>query len=62
MQYPAPSALALAMLFSVGSASACAFHPMSMASPQPAQPVASATLKQMVLTYRTELADDHRIA
>ena len=52
------------MLISVGSASACEFHQMSMASvaPKPAQSVASAKLKQMVLTYLKELADEHRIA
>ena len=60
----APAAVALAMLFGIGSASACEFHQMSMASvaPQPAQSVASARLKQMVLTYLKELADEHRIA
>ena len=64
-----PSAIALAMLFGVGSASACEFHQMSMASAapqparsvQPAQSVASVKLKQMVLTYLQELADEHRI-
>ena len=52
------------MLFGVAGASACSFHQMSMASvaPQPAQPVASATVRQMVLTYLRELADEHRIA
>ena len=64
MKYLAPSAFALAMLFGVAGASACSFHQMSMASvaPQPAQPVASATVRQMVLTYLRELADEHRIA
>ncbi len=64
MKILAPSAIALAMLFGVGSASACEFHQMTMASvaPQPAQPVASAKLRQMVLTYLGELADEHRIA
>ncbi len=64
MKILVPSAFALAMLFSVGSASACAFHQMTMASvaPQTAQPVAAEKLKQMVLTYLMELADEHRIA
>ena len=64
MKFLAPSALALAMLFSVGAASACEFHQMTMASvaPQPAQPVASDSLNRMVLNYLRELADEHRIA
>ena len=64
MKILTPAAIALAMLISVGSASACEFHQMSMASvaPKPAQSVASAKLKQMVLTYLKELADEHRIA
>jgi len=64
MKILAASAIALAMLFSVGGASACEFHQMSMASvaPKPAQSVASAKLKQMVLTYLREIADEHRIA
>ena len=64
MRILAPSAIALAMLLGVGSASACDFHQMTMASvaPEPAQPVASAKLKQMVMTYLRELADEHRIA
>jgi hypothetical protein len=36
---------------------------MASAAPtQPAQPVASAKLRQMVLTYLMEIADEHRIA
>jgi hypothetical protein len=64
MKILAPSAIALAMLLGVGSASACEFHQMSMASvaPTPVQSVASAKLKQMVLTYLREIADEHRIA
>ncbi len=63
MKIVAPAAIALAMLIGVGSASACEFHQMSMASaaPQPVQSVSAAKLKQMVLTYLQELADEHRI-
>ncbi len=64
MKIVAPAATALAMLIGVGSASACEFHQMSMASvaPKATQSVATAKVKQMVLTYLKELADEHRIA
>jgi hypothetical protein len=62
MKILVPSAIALAMLLGVGSASACDFHQMTMASVAPAQPAASAKLKQMVMTYLREIADEHRIA
>ncbi len=64
MKIVAPAAIALVMLLGVGSVSACEFHQMSMASmaPKPAQSAASAKVKQMVLTYLKELADEHRIA
>ena len=64
MKIVAPAAIVLAMLLGVGSASACEFHQMSMASvaPKPAQSVATASLRQMVLTYLREIADEHRIA
>ncbi len=64
MKILAPAAITLAMLFSLGSASACEFHQMSMASvaPQPARPGVSAKLAQMVMNYLKELADEHRIA
>jgi hypothetical protein len=64
MKILVPSAIALAMLLGVGSASACDFHQMTMASvaPEPAQPAASAKLQQMVMTYLREIADEHRIA
>ena len=65
MKILAPSAMAVAMLFSVGSASAaCNYHQMTMASvaPEPAQPVASAKVKQMVMNYLEELTEERRIA
>lgn len=65
MKILTPSAIALAMLFGVsGASAACNFHQMTLASvaPEPAQPAASAKLKQMVMTYLQELADEHRIA
>jgi len=64
MKILAPAAIALAMFLAVGSAYACGFHQMSMAAaaPKPARPAASASLKQMVLTYLREVADEHRTA
>ncbi len=61
MKLLAPSAFALAMLLGIGSASACEFHQMSMASAVH-QPAASAKLTQMVMNYLRELSVEHRIA
>ncbi len=65
MKFVIASAFALATLIGVGGASACDFHEMqslAYTAPQPAQPVASADVKQMVMAYLEELAAKHRIA
>ena len=62
MKVVTASAFALAMLIGIGSASSCEFMDMAYTAPQPVQPVASATVKQMAVAYLKELANEHRIA